>query len=432
MLLCMLLIFAAVGAGLCRLATSRAVVAMTLSARLEGDRIEKAYGDYLRQSGINGYATDTQQITAVAFAPDPKIWEVVSANIVTPFPNDLLTTMRFSSDAESRDPGAPGTLPWSVSHAETATADASIIIQHPSIKSDTDTQRVLDIHQKIWRIPAAAVRLLVSGSQLSVTGMQIYLHGPSVYLNGNAPLGVVGSQVFTPNTNPGGETPFLNATAGANSVNAFYNLYVNPALNNLTTYIIDNEAMLPPDFCKVVIDGVTYPGLDLKNYNGMAVAIRGEWVKTGFVLVGDNSATSAKEAISIGIEGPVYLAGNNSRYAIVGTTYRTVTPCSQITWDNAASVWNIPSVGGNAAAQRWYGHLFVAQVDPRFNLREDWSSTQFSLIGSLHTIGGGMTILGAPQSTPFRLDIDNPPWPTLGNPFTPPYRYESFIYNASR
>ena len=159
------------------------------------------------------------------------------------------------------------------------------------------------------------------------------------------------------------------------------------------------------------------------------VIVKGSAAQAGLVVIG---SPTYGQPLVIGAPGPVILAGTNRRYVTIASPSPQLSFYSQSSFDAGLGSWILPVGGAPAVDFIWTGHLFLASVDPRLNLDEDWSAAHATLQGSLHLLGGRFTDTGAGAATFTRLNLTAPDWSAVGNPFGSDLRQESFIVCLAR
>ena len=119
------------------------------------------------------------------------------------------------------------------------------------------------------------------------------------------------------------------------------------------------------------------------------------------------------------------LAGSNGRYVSSATTARKISFYSGIS--KISGEWVIDDKSP-AANTEWHGHIFIAAVDPEFQLDQDWSAASFLLVGSLHLLGGKITQVGTGANSLGLLSIHTPKFTKMPvSPFSAACRQEGFV-----
>ncbi len=425
LVLCMLLIVGSVASVVLVVMGSRSVSVDTLEARLEASRIGRGYSDLLRSAAFDAAATDTNASATPTLPTSLSSWTVTSTSVNGAFDSTMLSKLRSAVGGADRDLGLPGTLPWLVPFSEALRAQGTVRLSRDTSAGNGTVTLDVPVESTLWRIPAATVRLTVS----SVTPVF------------NFPVVAQGMAVIIPETDTSALASFsgtvvqrsrhLSLTAGADPASRITSVY---GLNGPAPgfeRVLDTTEDPPAGVTTVVIGGVTFLGMDLKSYNGPScLTIRGAAVSNGFVLIGNPDPSGlASQPLSIAVDGPLILVGSNNRYVFAATSKKDVRLYSSATYDVASQAWQVPIA--NATDMTWVGHVFVAAVDFDLRADENWSGHTFTLCGSLHVLGGQLSIVGANADTlrSTGITITEPPWTAIanGNPFTAPLRHESFI-----
>jgi hypothetical protein len=416
--LCILLVLGALGAVILTVSAARLGSSDSLQARLEAERIRRAYADLMRSAAISAARTDAFAYNPPTFTFTGQSWAVDLAEVTVPFPADALITPRYAL-GDGRDQGPPGSLPWLASNSEALVAQGHLMLSRPGSANTATLTRDFTFETRLWRIPAGAVRLLNSSQGLTaVDGLALEVDGVAVLVKGTCPDGLAATTIFT-------DGAATRITDGADPAARLGQLYDNLAYPGTVEVSFDSLDDPPTGFATATQAGVRYAAIDLGAYHGPPViAVKGAAASAGLVVIG--SAT-AQSPLVICAPGPVLLAGTDRRYLTLATSSRQVSFRSQATFDAGQGTWVLPAAGAAAVDFIWTGHIFLAAVDPRLDLEEDWTGAHATLQGSLHLLGGGFATTGGGAGTLGRLTVSAPDWTAVGNPFGSDLRQESFL-----
>lgn len=416
--LAILTILGGVGAVLLSVAMARMSAITSLEARLEAERIARGLEGALKSQAYEIARSDAMVAGTVSFTPPTVQWEAATVSAASSFPVNLLREPR-DTQADARDLGAPGALPWLATHSEAVQLTGKTTLTRPSQLGGTDLTLAIDSSATVWRVPAAAVRLLVSRQALTVSGFTVEAEGPAVYAFGAAPAAIVASSTFL-------SSSAAPVTAGGDPTMRVDEIYRNPSWGGVYETTVADTSSPPAAIEAGEIGGARFAVINLATYTGpRVISVRTSGGDAqGLVLIGSVSGGSP---LSISSDSPIYFAGSNRRYVLAATKSAEVGFLSTAAFDGAAGLWRFPLAGADASDQAWDGHVFIGAVDPRFRLTEQWASARLILHGSLHVLGGRLTQVGPGAGSLVKLSISEPDWAAVGNPFTPELRHESFL-----
>lgn len=427
--LCILVVVGSVGVTVLTISAARYSSVEVLEARLEAARLVRACSDLMAATAMHAAATDTSVAYPSTEILGERIWEIRdgTVNPESSFPGQLISEARGAAIGDNRDVGAPDSLSWLAPASEAVKAQATLHVERPNRLEGQDPVRLdLPVEATLWRIPAGATNLLVSqqepqfGFPVATEGLVVIIPGenrqnPPANLYPNAP-----DKLLFSNSGK------LEITAGSDvaaRIHAVYGLYpaLNPAFDRDLTSLDESYAGIE----SVMIGGEKHFGLDLSSYSGpTAIAVRGAAIANGFVLIGA-PLDSTRDPISIAVDGPMILAGSNGRYVSSATTARKISFYSGIS--KISGEWVIDDKSP-AANTEWHGHIFIAAVDPEFQLDQDWSAASFLLVGSLHLLGGKITQVGTGANSLGLLSIHTPKFTKMPvSPFSAACRQEGFV-----